>query len=269
MIELAEVTFAYKNAVSRRGALPGGAPIFERFSWRAEAGQSWAVIGPSGCGKTTLLYLIGGLYAPQSGRITVAGEQVPRKDRGRTGLILQDYGLLPWATVEQNVDLGLRIRQFYGLGRVDQEARARVDFWLGRLGLDGLRRKYPNQISGGQRQRTAIARTLVVQPDILLMDEPFSSLDALTREDLQQVALELYHETKITMVVVTHSIEEAVLLGRQILVLGLPPSHREGKPPGYTEGPQVIDNPHAGELAYRQDPGFYAQCQRLRERLAS
>ena len=248
MIDLNDVTFAYK----------GGTTVFERFTWRVAAGESWAVIGPSGCGKTTLLYLISGLYAPSSGSIAVAGESVPRKDRGRTGLILQDYGLLPWATVQGNVELGLRIRQFYGQGELDRAAEARVAFWLERLGIDSLRDKYPSHISGGQRQRAAIARTLAMQPDVLLMDEPFSSLDALTREDLQSVVLDLRQEMDITMMVVTHNIEEAVLLGRRILVLGQPP----------TRDPQVVDNPCEDLSLFRQEPEFHAQCSELRQRLA-
>ena len=248
MINLNNMTFSYRS----------GAAVFERFTWSVAAGESWAVIGPSGCGKTTLLYLISGLYAPSSGSITVAGENVPRKDRGRTGLILQDYGLLPWATVQGNVELGLRIRQFYGLGELDQETRERIAFWLQRLGIDGLGDKYPSQISGGQRQRVAIARALALQPDVLLMDEPFSSLDALSREDLQNVVLALQEEMGITTVVVTHNIEEAVLLGRQILVLGQPP----------ISGLQVVDNPCEDLAIFRQEPEFHAQCSELRGRLA-
>lgn len=248
MIDFVGVSFAYK----------GSPTIFSGFSWHVAAGESWAVIGPSGCGKTTLLYLISGLYQPTAGSITVAGERVPRKDRGRTGLILQDYGLLPWATVQGNVELGLRIRQFYGLDSLDQQARERVTFWLKRLDIYGLRDKYPGHISGGQRQRTAIARTLVVQPDVLLMDEPFSSLDALTREDLQSVVLSLQQEMSITTVLVTHSIEEAVLLGRRILVLGQPP----------TSTAWTVDNPCADVGAYRQSAEFHRRCSELREWLA-
>ena len=248
MIRLDNVTFAYKS----------GTAVFERFGWQASAGDAWAVIGPSGCGKTTLLYLISGLYQPSTGMIAVAGERVPRKDRGRTGLILQEYGLLPWATVQGNVELGLRIRQFYGLSDLDHAASERVAFWLDRLGISGLRDKYPAQISGGQRQRAAIARTLVVQPDVLLMDEPFSSLDALTREDLQNVVLELQAEMGITTVVVTHNIEEAVLLGRRILVLGMPPIRE----------PQIVDNPCDDLSLFRDAPEFYGQCTELRGRLA-
>jgi ABC-type nitrate/sulfonate/bicarbonate transport system ATPase subunit len=248
MIDFVGVGFAYKN----------GPPIFSGFSWNVAAGESWAVIGPSGCGKTTLLYLISGLYQPNAGSITVAGERVPRKDRGRTGLILQDYGLLPWATVQGNVELGLRIRQFYGLDRLDRQARERVAFWLKRLDIYDLRDKYPGHISGGQRQRTAIARTLVVQPDVLLMDEPFSSLDALTREDLQNVVLSLQQEMAITTVLVTHSIEEAVLLGRRILVLGQPP----------TGAAWVVDNPCDDVAAYRRSAEFHRRCSELRGKLA-
>ncbi len=248
MILLDRVEFAYKT----------GARVFDGFSWQVTAGESWAVIGPSGCGKTTLLYLIAGLYPPLSGTIAVAGEQVPRRSRGRTGLILQDYGLLPWATISQNAALGLRIREFYGLEGHKGPLLDRVEPWLSRLGIDGLRDKFPNQVSGGQRQRAAIARTLAMEPDVLLMDEPFSSLDALTREDLQNLILELQHEVRLTTVVVTHSIEEATLLGRHILVLGQPPIRQT----------QVIENPEAGRADYRHQAAFLERCTELRERLA-
>jgi NitT/TauT family transport system ATP-binding protein len=248
MIVVEDIDFAYKT----------GACVFSNFSWQVAAGESWAVIGPSGCGKTTLLYLIAGLYTPQSGTIAVAGESVPRKDRGRTGLILQEYGLLPWATVAQNAALGLRIRGFYGLDDKPQSAEVRAGFWLRRLGIDRLHDKYPSQVSGGQRQRTAIARTLAMEPDVLLMDEPFSSLDALTREDLQNLVMELQHEMAITTVVVTHSIEEAALLGKRILVLGQTPNCQA----------HVVDNPGAGRSDYRREPDFQRCCGELRQRLA-
>ncbi len=249
MIVLDRVDFAYKT----------GARVFDRFSWQVTAGESWAVIGPSGCGKTTLLYLIAGLHPPLRGEITVAGETVPRRNRGRTGLILQDYGLLPWATIEQNAALGLRIREFYGLEDASRALAERVAPWLKRLGIDGLRDKYPNQVSGGQRQRTAIARTLAIAPDVLLMDEPFSSLDALTRENLQDLILELQHEVSLTTVVVTHSIEEATLLGRRILVLSQPPNRE----------PRIVENPGAGRSDYRHEPAFLDRCTELRQKLAA
>ena len=145
------------------------------------------------------------------------------RPRPRTGLILQDFWLLPWATCEDNISLGLRIHGFYGPDGKHAPLRSpagaawleRRDRWLARLGLEAVRRQYPGQLSGGQRQRAAIARTLALNPDLLLMDEPFASLDAPTREGLQNLTLELQAEQQLTTVVVTHSIEEAAFLGRQ------------------------------------------------------
>ena len=241
----------------------GHAPLFATFSWQVAAGETWAVIGPSGCGKSTLLYLLAGLQHPSSGQIWIGGQELAQP-RPRTGLILQDYGLLPWATVAENAALGLRVRRFYGPdGRHapsgakvrPEEIAQRVDFWLERLGIADLRAKYPAQISGGQGQRTAIARTLAMNPDLLLMDEPFSSLDALTREDLERLTLELCAETGVTTVVVTHNIEEAVYMGRKLLVLQRPPHHE----------PVIIENPSAGQSGYREQPEFLVRCNEVRE----
>ncbi len=253
MIEFQNVTFAYLNA----------RPVFDRFSWSIERGEAWAVIGASGNGKTTLLMLLAGLRQPIGGQITIDREAITRP-RPRTGLILQDYGLLPWATVKQNVALGLRVRDYYGpdgrhapiehiIGPIDR----RVDPWLKRLGIDAQRDKFPSQTSGGQRQRTAIARTLVLEPDLLLMDEPFAALDAPTREDLQNLTIELQREQQLTLVVVTHNIEDAVFLGKKILVLGQPPHTT----------PIVIENARAGTLAYRSESAFVEMCARVRESL--
>ena len=256
MIEFEQLTFAYANQ----------APLFQNFSWRAVTGEAWAVIGPSGCGKSTLLYLIAGLRQPDAGRVLVEGYPVPRP-RASTGLILQDYGLLPWATVWDNVALVMRLGRFYrdksGPGESPRPyprpdiTSGQVDGWLARLGIAELRDKYPSQVSGGQRQRAAIARSLLQQPNLLLMDEPFSSLDALTREDLQQLTLELRQETGLTTVVVTHNIEEAVFLGQRILVLGGAPNTRA----------QVIENPGAGAAVYRGQPAYWEKCAELRSRL--
>jgi NitT/TauT family transport system ATP-binding protein len=265
MIDIRNLTFIYPNQPS---------PLFDDFTWRVERGEFWSVIGVSGCGKSTLLHLIVGVRDARAGAITVNGESVPRKkNRGKTGLVLQDYGLLPWATVRENVELGLKIRGFYGQDQM-QVANGKlqmpednspyalrptlVDFWLERFGLSALRDKYPVQISGGQRQRVAIARTLVLEPDVLLMDEPFSALDEPTREDLEQLTLTLQNETKTTTVFVTHSIEEAVFLGRKILVLGAPP---------HFSPPRVVENPGAGCVSYRDEPMFLERAKELREML--
>jgi NitT/TauT family transport system ATP-binding protein len=262
MIEIRDLCFSYPGQSS---------PLFDHFTWRVERGDFWSVIGPSGCGKSTLLHLVVGVRLAGAGEVRVNGETVPRKkNRGKTGLVLQDYGLLPWATVRQNVELGLRIRGFYGQsnsGHPGEETKSPdtirrdagpVDFWLERFGLGAIRSMYPAQISGGQRQRAAIARTLVLEPDVLLMDEPFSALDAPTREDLEQITLDLQAETGMTTVFVTHSIEQAVFLGRKILVLGAPP-HRSPV--------RVVENADAGRAAYRDEPAFANRARVLRELL--
>ena len=243
MIDVAELTFGY----------PDKAPVFRSFAWTVQRGESWAIIGPSGCGKTTLLYLLAGLRQPTAGSVTVGGAPV-LKPRRQTGLILQDFGLLPWATVSENVALGLQIR-----GVAASEQQRVVDGWLDRLGIRALAGQYPGQVSGGQRQRTAIARTLALEPDLLLMDEPFSSLDALTREGLQDLVVELGLEGSLTSVLVTHSIEEAVFLGRRIMVLPRPPIHMA----------QVIANQAAGQIGYRGKPGFYERCSEVRAAVES
>jgi NitT/TauT family transport system ATP-binding protein len=251
MIYVKDLTFTY----------PNGTTIFDAFSLSVERGDAWAIIGPSGCGKTTLLYLLAGLRNPSGGQVLIDGQPLTRP-RPRTGLILQDYGLLPWATIWDNAALGLRIRSFYGPDGVHtppdeqlDDKQARVDHWLKRLGIDHVAQQYPQQISGGQRQRTAIARTLILRPDLLLMDEPFGALDALTREDLQNLTLELRAEQRLTTVIVTHNIEEAVFMGERILVLGQPPNRQA----------VVVHNPEAGGVAFRQQDIFFTRCNELRE----
>jgi NitT/TauT family transport system ATP-binding protein len=256
VIEVEALTFQYS----------GSAPVFQGFSWKVARGEAWAVLGPSGCGKTTLLYVLAGLRPPATGQVRIDGEKLKRP-RPRTGLILQDHGLLPWATLRENAALGLRVRQFYGPDgkhapqpgdRWDMDhALAEVEHWLRRLGLSAVAGRYPGQVSGGQRQRAAIARTLVLQPDLLLMDEPFAALDAPTREDLQELTLELRAEQNLTLVAVTHSIEEAAVLGQRILVLGPPPNR----------APAVMKNPGAGQGNYRGSEAYREICAVLRARL--
>jgi len=243
MIRLHFLTFGY----------PHTPPLFQDFDWQVARGETWAILGPSGCGKTTLLYLLAGLRAPNAGTIQIDGEPLLRP-RPRTGLILQDYGLLPWATVRQNAELGLRVRDFYGPdGKhtpMDFQAENKVPYWLERLGLNEVADKFPAQISGGQRQRTAIARTLAVSPDLLLMDEPFSSLDAITRADLQNLTLSLCEEQKLTLVIVTHAIEEAAALGRKILLLDTASNQRA----------LVFENPQAGQPDFRNSQAYHDLC---------
>jgi ABC-type nitrate/sulfonate/bicarbonate transport system ATPase subunit len=253
MIELHSVTFKYDSHN----------PIFENFSWQVHQGERWAVIGPSGCGKSTLLYLMAGLIPPSNGQVIVDG-QILKRPRPNTGLIIQEYGLLPWATVHQNVSLGLKVRGFYGPDGTHAPVHpvaqpGNIDAWLTRLGLADLANRYPSQLSGGQRQRTALARTLVLHPNLLLMDEPFSSLDAPTREGLQTLAIDLCQEQKITLVVVTHAIEEAAIMGEKILVLSRPPN----------SAPVEIANPGARHKGFHLSPEYMDVCSKLRAMLES
>ncbi len=250
MIEIVDLTFRYGSQE----------PIFDGFSWSVAAGDSWAILGPSGCGKTTLLYLLAGLKHPTAGSVCV-GTGCLGKPRPGTGLILQDYGLLPWATVYDNVALGLRLRSFYGPdGRHAPRETAnppddrQAQFWVDRLGLRAVADQYPGQLSGGQRQRTAIARTLTLNPDLLLMDEPFASLDAPTRESLQRLILQLQEERGLTVVIVTHAIEEAVWMGRKILVLSRATNRMA----------EIIENPNAGQPGYQNSSAYASLCDRLR-----
>jgi NitT/TauT family transport system ATP-binding protein len=238
MIEVRNITFAYN----------GKSPLFQDFSWKALDGEAWAIIGPSGSGKSTLLYLLAGLRRPQRGLIQIGGIAL-QKPRRQTGLILQDYGLLPWATARENAALGLVLRH------EPTEYRDRVTSqWLERLGLASVSNQYPQQLSGGQRQRVAVARTLAIEPDLLLMDEPFSSLDALTREEMQDLVIDLGIEGRITSILVTHSIEEAAFLGRKILILPAPP----------ISSARILDNPEAGQRGYRTSAAYLHQCGEIR-----
>ena len=248
MIQIESLSFKYLE----------GPLVFEDFNWNVERGEAWVILGPSGCGKSTLLYLIAGLSFPQSGEIIIDENPLTRP-RPESGLILQDYGLMPWATVEENASLGLKVRSFYGPDGKHAPAHSPdqldVDKWLERLRLSDQADKFPGQISGGQRQRTAIARTLVLNPDLLLMDEPFSSLDAPTREGLQLLTLELVKEQNLTLVLVTHSIEEAAFMGKKILLLGKPPN----------KSAVVMDNLSSGAEEYRESEEYNKMCKDLRK----
>ena len=250
MISIRSIYFAYSNL----------SPLFENFSLELSRGETWSILGPSGCGKTTLLYLLAGLRFPTKGTIEIDGERLTRP-RPHSGLILQDYGLLPWSTVKENVELGLRLRKFYGEdgthAPVNFQPKNNVEYWLERLGIDQLAEKYPSQLSGGQRQRTAIARTLALEPDLLLMDEPFSSLDAVTREDLQNLTLSLCKENNLTLVVVTHSIEEAVVLGKKILLLDTAP----------VTTPNIFENSSAGTAEHIGSKSYQELCNQLRREM--
>lgn len=200
--------------------IPGGSiEALSGVDLEFSRGTVGAIVGPSGCGKTSLVQVMAGLLKPADGSVSIDGKKLGGL-RSRTAVIFQDYGLLPWKTVEQNAELPLRVR---GIER--SERWQIVEPILAELGLSDFRHFYPNRLSGGMKQRLAIARALAAGPDLLLMDEPFSSLDALTRESLQDSLLDTVRRHGVTVVLVTHSIEEAAYLADRVYVMA-------GKVPG-------------------------------------
>jgi len=267
VIEFRTVSFAH----------PGRSPLLRDLSLRLEVGRTHALIGPSGCGKTTLLYLAGGLLAPNSGEVLVAGNPA-KSGRRETGVILQDHGLFPWKTVRANLELGLRLR---GIGKA--ERRGLADRALRETGIAGHDRKYPRELSGGERQRLAIARALVLEPDLLLLDEPFSALDAMTRERLQNRLAALAEGRNgpgssgkpLTVLLVTHDIAEAAFLADRIHVMGTPAHRLSGDEAVTPRTIASVDNPLRPGLAadahsasrlndLRSSPSFFETCARVR-----
>jgi NitT/TauT family transport system ATP-binding protein len=192
--------------------------VLDGFDLTISPGEFVCLVGPSGCGKTTLLHLIAGLRRPVVGTIHVSGKEVrgPGADRG---MVFQDYALFPWRTVVENVEFGPKIRG------VPAETRRRKAIELIRLtGLAGFERSYPHELSGGMRQRVAVARALANDPDVLLMDEPFASVDALTRLTLQEELTRVWSVARTTVVFVTHSVDEAVFLADRVIAMTARPS---------------------------------------------
>lgn len=187
-----------------------------------EEGEFGVLVGPSGCGKSTILYLIAGLEKATSGRVTVDGAPVTGPGPDRV-VVFQESGLFPWLTVEQNVEFGLKIA-----GRPVGERRAKVAEFLKRVHLSRFATAYPHQLSGGMKQRVAIARALVMDPKILLMDEPFAALDAQTRHLLHQELLEIWQQTGKTILFVTHNVREATVLGDKVFTVSARPGRIKG-----------------------------------------
>lgn len=180
-------------------------------------GEFVSISGPSGCGKSTLMHTFDGLLKPTSGNIFINGKQVngPGVDRA---MVFQDFALMPWQTVYQNVAFGLRIS-----GKSDKEIRDRVMHYIHMAGLEGFEQKYPHQLSGGMKQRVGIARAFAVDPNVLLMDEPFSAIDEQTREIMQEEVLKIMLNEKKTVIFITHSIDEAVFLSSRVFLLTVRP----------------------------------------------
>jgi NitT/TauT family transport system ATP-binding protein len=185
----------------------------EDISIDLAAGEFLVLVGPSGCGKSTLLDLLGGLSTPTSGQILLDGTPItgPGLDRG---IVFQQYALLPWRTARKNIEFGLEAK-----GLRAAERRARAEHYLELVGLQAFADRYPHELSGGMKQRVAIARSLAFDPEVLLMDEPFAALDAQTRESLQDELLRIWEATGKTILFITHGIDEAIYLGQRVAVL--------------------------------------------------
>jgi NitT/TauT family transport system ATP-binding protein len=223
--------------------------VLRDVSIAVPGGEFVSIVGASGCGKTTFLRIIDGLIKPSGGTVTIDGKEVttPGLDRG---FVFQQDGLMPWRTVAANVVLGLEVQH-----RPADEARRLADRFIRLVGLAGFERHYPHELSGGMRQRVNLARALAVEPDVLLMDEPFAALDAQTREIMQAELTRIWQETRKTVVFITHQIDEAVYLSDRVLVFTARP--------GRLKEDIAIKLPRPRDLALKRTAEFVAYTDRI------
>jgi NitT/TauT family transport system ATP-binding protein len=232
-----------------------GQPVFRDFDLAVRPGEFVVLIGASGCGKTTLLNLFAGFLTPENGEIRL-GEQTVRPELGELGYVFQNPHLFPWLSALENVRFGLRMAATSS--KAEQLAKARDALRL--VGLEAAADQLPHQLSGGMQQRVAIARTLVMQPKVLLMDEPFAALDAITRRDMNSEILRLWSALGQTVVFITHDIDEAVFLADRVVVLGRAPSGIDSE--------LIVDLPRPrNAAATRELPRFSRLCSELMERI--
>jgi len=223
--------------------------ILEDVSFTLSSWDSLAIMGPSGCGKTTLLLIVAGLLPASGGFIKIDGEPINGPTR-KIGLVLQEYGLFPWKTVGANILLGANLQKL----KIPEK---RLSEFKNVLGIEGLDHLYPHQLSGGQRQRVALARALILRPALLLLDEPFAAIDAITRERLQDRLLAVFGQRQFSFIIVTHNIEEAIFLGKRILILN---NNASGVC-------TIVENPGVGDPHYRTKPAFFELSTKLRNLL--
>jgi NitT/TauT family transport system ATP-binding protein len=210
MIEIKSLKVDYKEGVKETVAI-------DHIDLNVQKGGICAIIGPSGGGKSTLIKVLSGIIKDYHGSVLIGGKKIEPKEN-RIGLIPQNYGLVNWKTVEQNIFLSTKIKD--GRKHID---KVFYESLLDKLNIKGLEKRYPNQLSGGQKQRVSIARAFLLKPNLLLMDESFSALDPMTREDVQKLFLEVWKEYKVTTILITHDIREAIYLGEKIVVLSSSP----------------------------------------------
>lgn len=241
MIEIKDLVVKYHRQTEETLAL-------NKINITIGSGDIYTFIGPSGCGKSTLLHVLSGILKDYEGSVKIDRKSIdPRKQR--IGLILQNYGLLPWKNVCQNTMLGLKIKN----GQQDMDDYAK--YILRQLGIESLLDRYPRELSGGQQQRVAIARAFILRPDLLLMDEPFSALDAINREELQELFLKIWQDNKVTTIFITHSVDEALYLGSKIVIFSPAPGTIL----------EVLDNPCFRMDNLRSRDAYYQMNMKVRK----
>ena len=218
--------------------------VLDKLNLKIADGEIYTVVGPSGCGKSTLLKSVAGLLPNYSGDILFNNEKIS-STKHTIGYIPQSYGLLPWKSVEQNIALALKIKGLL----FEKGGKSVVDSVLERIGLLEHKKKFPDALSGGQRQRVAIARAFVLKPDVLLMDEPFSALDSITKEEMQQFFLDIWQGQTGATLFITHDVEEAVFLGTKVIVMSS------------GNDMQILDSPDAD----RDSEDFVKLCSKIRK----
>jgi NitT/TauT family transport system ATP-binding protein len=238
-----------------------GVTAFERLDFEVYEGEVLCILGPSGCGKTTLLRVLDGLITPDEGEVLIDGRRVTRPSRD-VAMVFQQFGLFPWKRLDQNIAYGLKL-----LGKPPPEVRQRVEHYVRLVGLTGFEHCYPYQLSGGMQQRAGLARALAVSPSVLLMDEPFGALDAQTRETLQEELLRILEEEPKTLVFVTHSIDEAILLGDRILLMAARPGRIQEILPVGIPRPRAIDETRADDRAIKLRSHIGQELRRTDHRL--
>ena len=248
------------EAVTKSFSGDGQSPVLAEIDFGIDQGEFVSLVGPSGCGKSTILAVIAGLIPPSTGRIMLGGSIV-RKPGGDRGMVFQQANLFPWLTVFENVTFGLTLKA-NRVPRNDARGRSlptRADSLLEAVGLAAFRDHYPRQLSGGMRQRAALVRALVTEPRILLMDEPFGALDAQTREEMQELLMDLCQRQGTTVLFVTHDVEEALILSDRVLVMQAHPGAIIAEVPVSLARPRHLD--------MRADPTFVELRARLSDLL--
>ena len=214
VVEARNVTVEYERSGGKSALV-----ALEDFNVGISEGEFLTIVGPSGCGKSTFLNLVAGLWFPVAGEVLVDGNPVtgPAQDRA---VVFQEYALMPWRTVVGNVRFGLEMQR-----RIDDSTDDKIAYYIHLVGLNGFEDSYPRELSGGMRQRVGLARALATEPRILLMDEPFAAVDALTREVMQDELSQIMEKSRQTIIFITHSVDEAITLGDRIVVI----SNRPGR----------------------------------------